>query len=105
MIVHVALPIPVRKAFSYAVPDTWVPFIKPFLRVKVPVKNRDAVGFIVGIDKGDEESLKEIHEIVDPFPLLDEKALQLAEWACHYYIAPKGLVLGYALPSGLPVEQ
>jgi len=105
MIVHVALPIPVRKAFSYTVPDTWVPFIGPLLRVKVPVKNRDAVGFIVGIDKGDAENLKEIQEIVDPFPLLDEKTLQLAEWACHYYIAPKGLVLGYALPSGLPIEQ
>lgn len=105
MIVHVALPIPVRKAFSYTVPDTWAPFIGPLLRVRVPFKNRDTVGFIVGIDKGYAENLKEIHEIVDPFPLLDEKTLQLAEWACHYYIAPKGLVLGYALPSGLPIEQ
>jgi len=105
MIVHVALPIPVRKAFSYTVPDTWVPFIGLLLRVKVPFKNRDAVGFIVGIDKGDAKNLKEIQEIVDPFPLLDEKTLRLAEWACHYYIAPKGLVLGYALPSGFPIEQ
>jgi primosomal protein N' (replication factor Y) len=105
MIIHVALPIPVRKAFSYAVPDRWVPFIKPLLRVKVPFKNRDFVGFIVGIDEGDAGGFKEIHEIIDPFPLLGENSLQLAEWASHHYIAPKGLVLRYALPAGLPIEQ
>jgi primosomal protein N' (replication factor Y) len=105
MIIHVALPIPVRKAFSYAVPDRWVPFIKPLLRVKVPIKNRDFIGFIVGIDEGDAAGFKEIHEVIDPFPLLGENSLQLAEWASHYYIAPKGLVLRYALPAGLPIEQ
>lgn len=105
MIIHVALPIPVRKAFSYAVPDRWVPFIKPLLRVKVPIKNRDFIGFIVGIDEGDAAGFKEIREVIDPFPLLGENSLQLAEWASHYYIAPKGLVLRYALPAGLPIEQ
>ena len=105
MITHVALPIPVRKTFSYVVPDKWVPFIKPLLRVKVPFKNRDAIGFIVGIEEGYAEGLKEIHELIDLFPLLSEKALQLAEWASRYYIAPKGLVLGYALPPGLSIEQ
>jgi len=105
MITHVALPIPVRKTFSYVVPDKWAPFIKPLLRVKVPFKNRDIIGFIVGIEEGYAEGLKEIHEIIDPFPLLSEKAFQLAEWASHYYIAPKGLVLGYAVPPGLSIEQ
>jgi len=105
MITHVALPIPVRKTFSYVVPDKWVPFIKPLLRVKVPFKNRDAIGFIVGVEEGYAEGLKEIHELIDLFPLLSEKALQLAEWASHYYIAPKGLVLGYAVPPGLSIEQ
>jgi primosomal protein N' (replication factor Y) len=105
MITHVALPIPVRKTFSYVVPDKWVPFIKPLLRVKVPFKNKDAIGFIVGVEEGYAEGLKEIHELIDLFPLLSEKALQLAEWASHYYIAPKGLVLGYAVPPGLSIEQ
>jgi primosomal protein N' (replication factor Y) len=105
MIAHVALPIPVRKTFSYVVPDKWIPFIKPLLRVKVPFKNRDAIGFIVGIEEGYAEGLKEIHELIDLFPLLSEKALQLAEWASHYYIAPKGIVLGYAVPPGLSIEQ
>jgi primosomal protein N' (replication factor Y) (superfamily II helicase) len=105
MIIHVALPIPVRKTFSYVVPDTWAPLIKHLLRVKVPFKNRDTIGFIVGIEEGYAEGLKEIHEIIDPFPLLSEKTLQLVEWASHYYIAPKGLVLGYALSPGLSIEQ
>jgi len=105
MITHVALPIPVRKTFSYLVPNTWVPFVKPFLRVKVPFKNREAVGFVVGIEEGCDKGLKEIQEVIDNFPPLDKKALQLAEWASRYYIASQGLVLGYALPPGLPIEQ
>ena len=105
MIIHVALPIPVRKAFSYAVPDKWVPFIKPLLRIKVPFKNKNLVGFIVGIEEGDAADLKQIQEVIDPFPLLGEHSLQLAEWASHHYIVSKGLVLRYALPAGLPIEQ
>jgi primosomal protein N' (replication factor Y) len=105
MIVHVALPIPVRRAFSYIVPDRWKPFIKPLLRVKVPFKNKDSVGFIVGMDEGDGEGFKEVHEIIDPFPLIDKNSLSLAEWASRYYLAPQGLVLRYALPGGLPIEQ
>ncbi len=91
MIVHVALPIPVRKAFSYTVPDTWVSFIGLLLRVKVPFKNRDAVGFIVGIDKGDAKNLKEIQEIVDPFPLLDEKTSGWQNGHAITTLHPKGL--------------
>jgi len=105
MIIHVALPIPVRKTFSYIVPDTWAPFVQPFLRVKVPFKNKDTIGFIVGIEEGHADGLKVIQEVIDPFSLLNEKALQLAEWASNYYIAPQGLVLGYALPPKLSIEQ
>lgn len=105
MIAHVALPIPVRNTFSYSVPDAWVPFIRTFLRAKVPFRTRDTVGYIVGIEEGHREGLKEIHEVIDPFPLIDENALQLAEWASHYYIAPQGIVMGYAVPPGLPIEQ
>lgn len=105
MIVHVALPIPVRKAFSYAVPQGWVPFIEPLVRVKVPFKNRNLVGFIVGVDEGDSADLKEVLGVVDLFPLLDENSLTLAKWASRYYIAPEGLVLRYALPAGMPFER
>lgn len=105
MIAHVALPIPVRKIFSYVVPETWIPFIQPFLRVKVPFRNRDIVGSIVGIEEGYREGLKEVHEAIDPFPLINESTLQLMEWASHYCIAPRGIVMGYAVPAGLPIEQ
>lgn len=105
MIVHVALPIPVRKAFSYGVPEKWVPFIEPFVRVKVPFKNRSLVGFIVGVDGAEPVDLKEIQEVIDPFPLLDENLLALLKWASRYYIAPEGLVLRYALPAGMPFER
>lgn len=105
MIVHVALPIPVRKAFSYLVPGEWVPLVELFLRVKVPFRNKTRLGFIVGVEEGDRGDCKEIHEIMDPFPLLDENIVHLARWASHYYIAPEGLILRYALPAGLLFDK
>jgi primosomal protein N' (replication factor Y) (superfamily II helicase) len=105
MIVHVALSIPVTKTFSYSVPEKWEPFIKRFLRVRVPFKNKTLVGFISDMDDGVDTNLKEIYEIVDIFPLMDDKLILLCEWASHYYITPIGIVLKYAIPASLHIEK
>lgn len=105
MIVGVALPIPVAKAFSYSVPDPWIPFVQPYLRVKVPFRNKILTGFILGIEEGEKSGLKEIVEVVDLFPLIDARLLDLAEWVSRYYIVPIGLVLKNAVPPGLQVEK
>ncbi|OPY65698.1 MAG: Primosomal protein N' [Syntrophorhabdus sp. PtaU1.Bin002] len=105
MILNVALPIPVAKAFSYSVPDPWAPFVQPFLRVKVPFRNRIMTGFILGIEEGNKPGLKEIVEVVDLFPLIDARLVDLAKWVSHYYVAPIGLVLKNAVLPSLQVEK
>jgi len=104
MIVDVALPIPVAKTFSYTVPDRWEPFANRFLRVKVSFRNRVHTGVITDIREGDNSGLKEIHEIIDFFPIADTALIELCTWGSNHYITPIGAVLKYLLPPKLNIE-
>jgi primosomal protein N' (replication factor Y) len=104
MIAHVALAIPVAKVFSYSVPPRLEPFVEPFVRARVPFRQRVVSGVIVGTEEGESAGLKEILEITDFLPLLDEGLAALAEWAAVYYATPLGVVLKYALPTALQIE-
>lgn len=105
MIVHVALPIPVTKTFSYFSPDEWGPYIRKYSRVAVPFHNKTLTGFVAGLEEGTGKGLKEIAGVLDPFPLLTYPLEGLVEWASRYYIAPLGIVLKYALPLNPHIER
>jgi len=105
MIVHVALPIPVTKTFSYFSPDEWGPYIRKYSRVAVPFHNKTLTGFVAGIEEGTGKGLKEVAEVLDPFPLLTSPLEGLVEWASRYYITPLGIVLKYALPLNPHIER
>jgi primosomal protein N' (replication factor Y) (superfamily II helicase) len=105
MIVHIALSIPIAKAFSYSVPEKWESFIKPFSRVAVPFHNRTLTGFVVSVEEKDDTGLKAISDIIDIFPLIDDRIIRLCEWASRYYITPIGMVLKSALPQTLKIEN
>ncbi len=105
MIVHVALAIPLMRRFSYFVPPPWEPFAKPFSRVRVPFGARTATGFIAEIDDGDATGLKEVNEVIDPFPQVGEPFSSLCRWAADYYVTPLGVVLKHALPGSEDMER
>ena len=105
MIAHVALPLPLRKTFSYTVPRAWESFAKPLLRVTVPFGSRMLTGFILTLEEGEDEALKELADILDIFPLIESTSFQLCEWASQYYLAPIGVVLKYALPPKLNLAK
>ena len=104
MIVDVALPIPVAKTFSYTVPDRWKPFAKRFVRLKVPFHNKVQTGIITDVRDDDDPKLKEINEIIDFFPVIDNTLVDLSVWSSNYYITPIGPVLKYVLPPTLKIE-
>ncbi len=105
MIVSVSLTIPVSKTFSYSVPPDWEPFIRNYMRVTVPFRNRVLKGYIVGADHENDESLKGIKGLTDLFPLLNEPLAGLCIWASHHYAVPLGLILRFAVPQNLQPEQ
>lgn len=105
MIAHVALPLPIDKVFSYAVPALLAPFVRPLTRVKVPFHNRSAVGYIIDTEEREEEGLKGVRGFVDCVPLIDGACFALCRWASLYYAVPIGLALKYALSSAISVEK
>jgi primosomal protein N' (replication factor Y) (superfamily II helicase) len=101
MIVQVALPIPVTKTFSYSAPDSWQDILEPFQRVIVPFHDRAVTGSVTACVEGDGTGLKEVQEILDLFPLLNENLIRLGNEAARDCVTPLGLVLKYMLPPRL----
>jgi primosomal protein N' len=105
MIADVALPLPIDRVFSYAVPTVLAPFTRPLLRVRVPFRTHSLVGFVLRVDDGAEEGLKPIQDLLDCVPLIDGVCFELCNWASAYYAAPIGLALKYALSSVPKTEK
>ncbi len=98
---HVALPIPARHPYSYAIPTGLADRVVPGARVVVGVRNREMVGVVIGVDDAAADDLKPVLLVPDPVPLLPERLLQLGEWVAGYYTTPIGLSLRSMLPAGL----
>ncbi len=97
----VAVPFPVDKLFTYAVPEALRGRVKPGSRVLVPFGHRRVTGYAIeercrtpGAVK-----IREIASLVDEEPLLTEELLDLARWMSSYYLHPLGEVLRAVLPS------
>ena len=102
-IVQVALPIHSEQLFLYSVPKHLREGTATGKRVFVPLGNRKAIGYVVG-DGGKRKvdfELKDIIDILDELPLFDEKRLEFFRRVSEYYMAPLGIVLKFAHPSGL----
>jgi primosomal protein N' (replication factor Y) len=112
--VEVALPLPVRKNFTYELPESFGRLVKPGARLLVPFGKRTLTGYAVGFPRRlsgslemDPASVKEVLELVDQEPLISEVILWLTKWAADYYLASWGEMLKASLPAGIntSVEQ
>lgn len=104
-VLRVAVNAPLRSAFDYLAPPGLTPAEVPMgARVRVPLGRRSTVGVVVEhalsptVGAG---SLKAVHELLDPDPLLDAHLMQLLRWAADYYHHPLGEVIAAALPKSL----
>ncbi|MCP4667756.1 MAG: hypothetical protein GY849_15480, partial [Deltaproteobacteria bacterium] len=99
---RVAVTLPVKGAFSYAVPKHLASRARVGCRVLVPFKNRRITGYILEkIPRASHAGLKQILEVLDREPLFHEQQAALFEWVAHYYVHPIGQVIRSALPGGL----
>lgn len=106
--VEVALPLPVRKLFTYILPDSLTELPESGSRVVVPFGKREITGYAVNFlselpkdPKLSETEIKSVNEVIDPVPLITEEILRLAEWAADYYAASLGEMLKASLPAGI----
>jgi primosomal protein N' (replication factor Y) (superfamily II helicase) len=93
----VAVPVPLDMAFTYRLPDGAAPVIGG--RVLVPFRQQRMMGIVVDLhDRKPQITTKNILNVVDAAPVLDEQLLRLGRWIADYYLAPVGEVFRSMLP-------
>ena len=102
---EIALTVPLRTTFTYAVPAEFDGVVEPGARVAVPFRNKVMVGVVLSLSdnapvfaKGKSAQIKEIAHVLDPLPALPEKLIELGRWVGSYYLAPPGDVFRAMLP-------
>ena len=102
---EVALPVPLDRTFTYAVPAGMEPLRGA--RVIAPFRQEKLIGVVTGISLTAPTSFeaRPIESLIDDEPLLSEDLLQLAEWIAQYYLAPLGEVLRGMLPLMAEVRR
>lgn len=99
---EVAFPLAIDKTLYYAVPPHLREVAAVGKRVIVPLGTRVVSGYLVRLPKQvDLQNLKELHDVLDPEPLLDGHLLELTRRVAEYYCAPWGEVIKVALPPGI----
>src|SRR5262245_50204638 len=100
MFAQVALPLPLRRTFTYAIPETLREAVAPGALVEVPFRGRARRGVVVAVEKDTPLERTEAVTSAHGPVLFDPGLLAFTRWVADYYLAPWGEVLSAALPGG-----
>jgi primosomal protein N' (replication factor Y) len=97
---NVALSVPLRTTFTYAVPEALRETVQVGSRVLVPFRKKAMVGVVVEFvgSAPAGTNAREITRVLDLVPALTPKLIELAHWIAGYYLAPVGEVFRAMLP-------
>ncbi len=103
-----ALPVPVRKLFTYRIPPGLADSVHIGARVLVPFGKRTLTGYVAGLrDRIDpttwltDADIRDILELLEDAPLITDEILELTRWAADYYACSWGEMLKASLPAGI----
>ena len=106
--IDVILPIPLERLFTYSITQAESSFLKPGMRVAVPFGKSKIYTGIVGLvhtNAPEIYEVKEIHQILDEIPIVNERQLRLWKWIANYYMCTVGEVMRGSLPSAFLLES
>ncbi|TMM53649.1 primosomal protein N' [Maribacter algarum] len=106
--INVILPIPLEKLFTYKVTSEQANFLKPGMRVAVPFGKSKIYTALVHSSHTTAPEVyeaKEIHQILDEGPIVNEIQLLHWQWIADYYMCTVGEVFRSALPSAFLLES
>lgn len=112
VILHVALPVPLRRLFDYLLPpdvfdcEQEIKDLSDLVgcRVVVPFGRQTLVGVIMSADTHTDQEvgkLKAVTSVIETTPTLDTELMSILTWASSYYQHPIGDVIAAALPGAL----
>ncbi len=96
----VALPVPLRRIFTYRVPEALL--LEPGARVAVPFSGQKLAGFVLRTHDDEPVGLKRVLSVAgrfEPEPVFPEELLRFLLRAADYYLAPLGDVFKAAAPA------
>ena len=98
----VVLPVPVRRTYTYEIPDGLAERVAPGARVVVPLGRRRVVGVVAALDvPAPDVAAKPIAAAPDAEPALSPGLVELGRWISRYYGTPLGLATRALLPGAL----
>jgi primosomal protein N' (replication factor Y) (superfamily II helicase) len=93
----VAVPVPLDTTFTYRIPQGIAPVVGG--RVLVPFRQQRMSGIVTALhDFAPKVRAKNILDVIDGKPALDDRLIQLGRWVADYYLAPLGEVFRTMLP-------
>jgi primosomal protein N' (replication factor Y) len=99
---NVALPVPLRRVFTYLPPREWSAEELPALGVRVlaPFSGRRLTGVVVGHPERPAAGVRPLPllRVIDASPVIDAAMLDLCRSVARHYLAPPGEVLRAASP-------
>lgn len=94
-----ALPVPLDKTFTYAVPPALRERIRPGCRVVVPFGSRAVSGVVLATSAEKPQfAVRRVQRLLDVEPALTAELIKLGRWVARYYCAPIGEVYKTMLP-------
>ena len=102
------MPIPIQKTFTYSVTNEEAVFLKKGMRVAVSFgKTKIFTGLVFAIHETAPTlyQAKEIHQILDEQPLVNEFQLKHWQWISNYYMCSLGDVFRASLPTAFLLES
>ncbi len=105
MFVDVAFPISQYQVFTYKIPKQFAEIVSVGVRVRAPIGRRTVSGIIVRLTKDTSFAgkVKNISEVIDETPIIDESLWKLIKWISKYYMTPLGKA-ATVIPATLSVK-
>ncbi|MFN3754961.1 primosomal protein N' [Flavobacterium sp.] len=106
--IEVIIPLSLSKTFTYKVSEAEYNFITKGMRIAVPFgKNKIYTALVIDLHQNAPTlyEAKEIHQILDEKPIVNEFQINLWFWIASYYMCNIGDVYRGALPSALLLES
>jgi primosomal protein N' (replication factor Y) len=105
--VSIAFPVPLRREFSYAVPEHWRDRPLAGCRVTAPLGGRTLSGVIVEENPPISEliTLRPITAVLDEEPAVGAELLETTRLLAERFFSSWGELLRAALPAGLPAGE
>jgi primosomal protein N' (replication factor Y) (superfamily II helicase) len=106
--IEVILPLSLPKTFTYSVSEAEYNYIKTGMRVAVPFgKNKIYTALVVASHNNPPTlyEAKEIHQILDEKPIVNQFQIDHWQWIASYYMCNIGDVFRGAMPSAFILES